>query len=114
MEFADWLRSEMENRGIGVRELARLGHISPAGISKVLSQTRQPGIELCQGIAKAFKMSQIEVLDKAGLLNDPMSRLFADLSPDQRDIILAEMRRMVEENERIAAKQTLHPATSRL
>jgi len=102
----------METRGIGVRELARLGHVSPAGISKVLSQTRQPGIELCQGIAKAFKMPQAEVFEKAGLLNDPFSRRFANLTLEQREIILAAMEAMLEENQRSAARKALQPTTT--
>jgi transcriptional regulator with XRE-family HTH domain len=112
MEFVDWLRTEMEIRGIGVRELARLGHVSPAGISKVLSQTRQPGIEVCQGIAKAFKIPQIEVFEKAGLLNDQFSKRFANLTLEQREAILTEMEAMLEENQRSAARKALQPTTT--
>lgn len=114
MEFTEWLASELQTRGIGVRELGRIAGLGSGTVSRIITGSRKPGPEFCQAIARVLRIPEEEIFLRAGLLSSPMSKLFAELSPDQRDMILAEMRRMVEENERIAAKQTFHPATSQL
>lgn len=113
-DFSEWLEKEMNRRGIGVRELARMADISPAGISKVINQYRDPGPDLCRAIARALKLPEEEIFIRAGLLESPLSQMFVDLTTEQREIILAEMRKMVEENERAATKAAPHPATTRI
>lgn len=76
-----------------------------------MTGSRNPGPEFCQAIARVLKLPQEEVFLRAGLLESPLSRLFAELSVEQREIILTEMRKMVEENERVARKAVLRPAT---
>ena len=114
MEFSEWLRAVLEDRGIGLRELSRMAGVSPAAISNVLNQNRGVGPEFCQAIAHALKLPEEEVFLRAGLLKSPLSRLFVELSPEQQEIILAEMRRMVEENERSTARSSFHTASNRI
>jgi len=101
MEFSEWLREEMQKQGLGVRELARMANVSPAGISKVLNQYRGAGPELCQGLARALKLPQEEVLQRAGILTRPSTslKLFGQLTTAQRAVILDQMRDMVAKNE---------------
>lgn len=112
MEFPEWLQGILTERGIGIRELSRMSGMSPAAISNVLNRNRGVGAEFCQAIARALRIPTLEVFEKAGLLNDPFSRRFANLTLEQREIILAEMEAMLEENQRSAAKKALRPATT--
>jgi transcriptional regulator with XRE-family HTH domain len=107
IEFAKWLQDEMAKRGLGVRELARLAGVSPAGISKVLNQYRGAGPDLCQALAHALDLPEEEVFLHAGLLTRPgvSLRLFSQLSPAQREVILAQMRAMIAENQHQPRRQ---------
>ncbi len=100
MKFSEWLRNEMQDRGIGVRELARMASVSAPAISNVLNEQRRAGAELCHALAKALKLPEEEVLERAGILCHPSIniRLFGQLNPDQREVILKQMRAMVAEN----------------
>lgn len=66
--FAEWVRGEMSKRGMGQVDLARLAHVSPGAISKLLNGERNPGVDVCRGIAKAFELAEDVVLERAGLL----------------------------------------------
>jgi transcriptional regulator with XRE-family HTH domain len=66
-DFADWLQSEMDARGLRQADLARLANLHTGHLSKVLSRERNPGVEFCRGIARAFGMTDIQVLEIAGL-----------------------------------------------
>jgi len=113
-EFINWLRKELQERDWSQNELARRAGFTSAGVSLVMTGERNPGPEFCQAIARVLKLPQEEVFLRAGLLESPLSRLFAELSVEQREIILTEMRKMVEENERAASKATLRPAATRV
>lgn len=114
MQFNEWLTEELKNRGIGIRELARMSNLGSGTVSRVITGSRSPGPEFCQAIARALKLPEEEVFLRAGLLKSPLSRLFVELSPEQQEIILAEMRRMVEENERSTARSSFHTASNRI
>lgn len=109
-KFEKWLLNEIQTRDISIRKLARNAGISHSSISLVLSGQRGVTAEFCQKIAGALKLPEEEVFLRAGLLTSPLSRLFTKLSPEQQEIILAEMRRMVAENERSTQKPPLHTA----
>lgn len=111
--FEQWLLNEMHTRDISMRELARNAGISHSSISLVLSGQRGITAEFCQSIAHALKLPEEEIFLRAGLLTSPLSRLFAELSPEQQEVILAEMRQMVEENERSTQKAILRTAPAR-
>ena len=68
IQFSEWLVSVMEEKGWSKSEMARRAHISPAAISDILSGRRDPGLLVCQGIAKALKVPPEEVLRHAGLI----------------------------------------------
>lgn len=114
MDFPEWLQELLTERGIGIRELSRMSGISAAAISNVLNRNRGVGSEFCQAMAKALKLPEEEVFLRAGLSKGPLSRLFFQLSPEQQEIILGEMRRMVEENERSTERTSFTTAPNRI
>ena len=66
--FADWLNTELEDRGWTFRELARRSGLSGATISNAIAEKTNPGLQFCVGVARAFDMQPEWVLRKAGLL----------------------------------------------
>lgn len=100
MQFNKWLETEMTARGLGVRELARRARNGPGTISRILSGTRTPGPAFCKAIAHALELPEEEVLERAGIITQPALSyvLFSQLNDAQREVILREMRTMVEEN----------------
>lgn len=106
MNFDEWLRDELNTRGMGVRELARASGLGSGTVSRILTGSRKPGPEFCQAIARALHLPEEEVLQRAGILTrpSPQIELFRQLSPAQQDAILAEMRALVAANARRAAQ----------
>jgi len=100
MDFNDWLLEEIHSRGLGVREFARLADLGSGTISRIMTGTRSPGIDVCQAIARALKLPEEEVFARAGIFTRPSQvySLFTKLSDTQREAILKQMRAMVAEN----------------
>jgi len=103
--FADWLDSELKDRGWSRSEAARRGGISASAIDKVVNGYANPGLDFCNGIARAFRIQPEDVLRRAGLLPPapPQSAqltealfLFRQLHPDAQDQVLAMLRGLVE------------------
>lgn len=67
MNFSSWLVGEMKTRGMNNSDLARKSGLAPSTVSLVISEQRQPGVEFCQGVAKAFEIPEDIVFTKAGL-----------------------------------------------
>lgn len=62
MEFSEWIVVELDERGWSRSEAARRGGISPSMFDKVINGHAKPGIKFIEGLAKAFKISEAEVL----------------------------------------------------
>jgi transcriptional regulator with XRE-family HTH domain len=70
-EFIRWLTEEMDKRGWNNSELARkAGLRSPSTIQQVVTGGRNPGVEFCLGVARAFREPPELVFRRAGLLPD--------------------------------------------
>ena len=104
--FPEWLLGEIEKRGWTQAELARRAEVTPAQISRVLSQAQQPGPDTCTGIARALRISPEEVFRRAGLLppqpeETPTSRellyMFMQLDDQDQERILSITRTFLEE-----------------
>lgn len=67
-DFITWLMDEMGQRGWTNTELARQADISQPAVSQVISGHKNPGLDFCLGIAKAFDYPPDYVLRRAGLL----------------------------------------------
>jgi transcriptional regulator with XRE-family HTH domain len=68
IDFPDWILQELERRGWTQSELARRAEVTPATISMILSRQKNPGVDACIGIARAFNESPTHVFRLAGLL----------------------------------------------
>lgn len=69
MRFGEWLQIEMNARALGVRELARLAKVAPGTISRILTETRTPGADLCRNLASGLELPETVVFEAAGLLS---------------------------------------------
>lgn len=92
--FADWLQQQISDRGWSQSELARRAGVTPPSINKILSRERFPGVDICRGIARAFGMRDIEVLQIAGLADPELS----DSTPSVREMI-AKFTRLSDEDQ---------------
>jgi len=63
-----WIEKGLDEKGWSLRELARRAELSHASVSHVLNGYRNPGVDFCNGIAKAFDVSPISVLALAGII----------------------------------------------
>lgn len=68
MTFNDWLEQELKNRRWRQTDLAQAMGMSDSTISHLLAGNRNPGPDLCNGIARAFGIPPEEVFRMAGLL----------------------------------------------
>jgi transcriptional regulator with XRE-family HTH domain len=94
MDFSEWITQELDKKGWSRREAARRGDISASILDKVIAHESQPGITFYKGIAKAFEMSLVDVLIKAGevdprdLSDENINTRFARLSGSQQRMVL--------------------------
>lgn len=66
--FADWLNDNLNERAWNQNDLVQRSGLSQGAVSKVLSGQRNPGIEFCEGMAKAFHLPVEIVFEKAGFI----------------------------------------------
>ncbi len=99
--FIDWVLQEMKNRDWAIADLARKGEMKEPTISRVLNQHRNPGIDTCHGIARAFRIPPETVLRRAGLLppkpaedevTEELLLLYSHLPPTVQDDLLEMIR----------------------
>ena len=83
LQFQEWLKSEMQQRGWSIAELGRRTHLSAASISNVLNGMRNPGPDFCRAIARALGYPQEYVFRKAGLIDDPPLSSYAAALADR-------------------------------
>ena len=67
-DFVSWLIAAMNDRGWSNTELAQRAGVVQSTVSMVLSQRKQPGLDFCVGIARAFHLPPETVLRRAGLI----------------------------------------------
>ena len=101
--FGDWLLEELNRRDWSLAELARRGKIDGGNLSRVVNKYRNPGPEMCRGLAKALGYSEEYVFRKAGLLSPEtpvtkeeieklslreLIKAFEGLTPDEREDVV--------------------------
>jgi transcriptional regulator with XRE-family HTH domain len=116
--FIDWLRYELNIRGWDQIELTKRGGISSGAVSKMLSEERRPGSDMCRAIAHALGIPQKEVFIRAGLMDaepdyDPIAaRLYhtiIELPPDKKQEVERYIQFIKQEK-----TETVHEAVSGL
>ena len=100
-ELIDWVNAQLSERGWGNNELARRAELSSGGMSRVLAGHRNPGLEFCTGVARAFGADPVYVLRLAGLLpalpenrelEQELLHVFHQIPPAQRRVAIAALR----------------------
>jgi transcriptional regulator with XRE-family HTH domain len=102
MDFTEWLREQIEDRGWSQNELARRAGVTSGYVSMVMTQARKPGADFCTGVARALKVPEITVFVEAGLMSRTTNpeeltlrelyAILSDLPPSEQRAILAEAR----------------------
>ena len=67
-DFVEWLETELEKRQWRKSDLAKLGGVSAAQITRIIKREQHPGPETCRSIARAFRLPPETVFRIAGLL----------------------------------------------
>jgi transcriptional regulator with XRE-family HTH domain len=83
--FGTWLDRELQQRGWSQSEAARRGEMSSQMINAIINGQANPGLESCQGIARAFKLPLEDVFRLAGIL--PPKLIAPELRVNQRGIV---------------------------
>lgn len=99
-KLATWLNSELRQRGMSHRELARRAEVSGAMVSGVIAGDRNPGWDFCAAIAKPLGKPPLELFRLAGLLpeeshgeDEPaLLHHYRHLSPQNQTAALAMLR----------------------
>lgn len=109
MDFVEWLTSELQKRDWTAADLARNARISKGSISNIVSGARQPGKDVCEGIANAFKIPPEIVYRRAGLLpplsnnsenKEELLHLFDMMDEDNREDTMDYARMKLQQQER--------------
>lgn len=107
--FPQWIETQMAKRGWRAADLARKSGVDNGTLSNVLNGVRGPGLTFCTRLADAFQVRHSIVLQEAGLITgDPAEtptlaecqHLFAQLSDDDQEVLLAQMHAILELRER--------------
>jgi transcriptional regulator with XRE-family HTH domain len=114
-DIGEWILKEAEERGWSLREVARRADLSQSGLSHVINGDRNPGPELCLGLAKAFNYPPESVFRKAGLLPPEPSEtgrlrrllwMINQLSPERRQLLEEYLTFLLQQDEETAAHTT--------
>ena len=99
-DFVTWLNRIIADKG-GVRELARMMEVSSASVSNVRNGHTKPSLDFCLKLAKALKVQDMFVLQKAGVrwLPDTMPEVVKEIVqevadwPEERQELLRDVAR---------------------
>jgi transcriptional regulator with XRE-family HTH domain len=111
IDFAAWFFEELRRRDWSQSDLSARSGISQGAISKVIQGQRNPGIDFCQGIARAFQIPTETVMRAAGILppipeqeeeKEELDYLFNTLSAEGKQDLLTYARFLLAEQEKHA------------
>lgn len=103
MKFGEWLSSQLGDKNVTMRELARASGVSHSTISGVISGKRNPTRKFCIAVASGLEIDPQLVLAKAGFAADvddliqsieraELSQMICDLSEDERNLVAGVIR----------------------
>lgn len=75
-ELSEWILTEIDRRGWTLRELARRARLSSSVVASAANGTSNPGLRLCQGLARATQTPVEEIYRLAGIL--PAQRIVTE------------------------------------
>jgi transcriptional regulator with XRE-family HTH domain len=110
IDFTTWFFEELRRRDWSQSDLSERSGISQGAISKVIQGQRNPGLDFCMGIAKAFQVPPEVVMRSAGILppvpeideeREEIDYLFNELSSEgKKDILIYARFLLAEEKKR--------------
>ena len=63
--FTEWLQQQLDERGWSQNHLAREAGLTSAGISRIMTGARQPGLKTCVRLAQTLNVALQDLLDLA-------------------------------------------------
>jgi lambda repressor-like predicted transcriptional regulator len=105
MDFRDWIIQEINKRGWSMREASIKAGLSDSMVGKVISESIKPGLEFYRGISRAFGISLVDVLIRAGevdprdLTDERLNERFSQLSSWQQRMVLRFIESITQEEE---------------
>ncbi len=93
MDFSEWLVDELKQREWSNADLAKAAGISRGSVTNIISGIRSPGTDICEAIARAFKIPPEVVYRHAGLLPPA-------LEPDEKRQELVHLFELMNDNNR--------------
>jgi transcriptional regulator with XRE-family HTH domain len=84
VDFPEWLQAQMSERSWTQAELARRAGTTSTTVYRVINRERKPGVDFCQGVARAFGMRDFDVMKIAGIA---ASTSLDDQPPSVREMI---------------------------
>lgn len=103
--FSTWFEQQLKKRGWSKREMARRVGVSHSAIAYIANGEMRPSVDMCKKVARVLGISNREVMIRAGILDpeppETASRreadfLFSQLADEEQEIVLAQMRALVE------------------
>lgn len=102
-DIGTFIREQREQAALSIRKLADKAGVSNPYLSQIERGLRKPSAEILKSIADGLAISAETLYTRAGLLDEDSDRtaieaaidLDTDLTPAQKDELLAHYRRMV-------------------
>lgn len=101
--FSSWLWGELQKRGWDQTQLVKRSGVSQGQISRIMNNTRNPGPNALRKIARALQVPEETAFRAAGVMgNRPeplepdLALMLQELSPIDRDLMIALMRRLLD------------------
>ena len=102
-DIGTFIRQQREQAALSLRKLADQAGISNPYLSQIERGLRKPSAEILKSIATGLSISAETLYARAGLLSEPHETVVEaaiaadpDLTPDQREELLARYREMLE------------------
>lgn len=67
-KFSEWLLKQIDERGMKLSELAREAKLGSGTLNHIIAGRRNPGVDVCNAIARVFNLPPEDVLRRADLL----------------------------------------------
>ena len=97
LDFWDWVDQEIQARNLSYYRIEQDAGLANAAVSRPARQRSQPTLTVCNAIAQAFDMQDVDVLRKAGLIDpvpaavareEEVIRLFRQVPDTHRDLAI--------------------------
>lgn len=110
--FGEWLKEELENRGISQYAFGKMIGVTSTHINHLINNRRKPSADMLESIARGLHLPQEEVFRRAGILppispkseqKEKLIYLFDQFPENEKEDLLTymEIKLMMLEDERV-------------